>query len=328
MSSAARALVLGGAGFVGSHLCEALLAAGTEVVCVDNFCTGRAGNLAHLDGCAGLRVVEHDVTRPLPDLGSFRWIFSLASAASPVDYQRLPIETLRAGAQGTEHALQLAGRLGARFVLASTSEVYGDPDVHPQVEDYPGRVNPIGPRSVYDEAKRFAEALTSAYRRSLGVDTGIARIFNTYGPRMRPDDGRMVPTFIRQALAGEPLTVTGTGRQTRSLCYVTDTVAGLMALARSDESGPVNIGNPHEQTVLEVAVQIAELVGGSAAVAFSPPVEDDPHRRCPDITLARQRLGWAPTVPVRSGLQRTIDWFQAASEDRRRSESPIGVLPR
>jgi dTDP-glucose 4,6-dehydratase len=323
MSHEARALVLGGAGFVGSHLCEALLAAGTEVVCVDNFCTGRPGNLSHLDGRADFSIVEHDVTRPLPELGRFRWIFALASAASPVDYQRLPIETLRAGAQGTEHALQLAREHGARFVLASTSEVYGDPDVHPQAEDYPGRVNPVGPRSVYDEAKRFAEALTAAYRRSCGVDTGIARIFNTYGPRMRPDDGRMVPTFIRQALAGEPLTVTGSGRQTRSLCYITDTVAGLIALARSDAAGPVNIGNPHEQTVLEVAEQIAELAGGSPAVTFCPPVEDDPQQRCPDIALAQKRLGWFPAVPVREGLQLTIDWFRTAYDGHRRLDQLI-----
>ncbi len=256
-----RALVLGGAGFVGSHLCEALMANGCDVVCLDNFCTGRAENLLAFRSRPRFAVVEHDVTEPLPELGRFDWVFCLASAASPVDYQRLAIETLRAGARGTEHGLQLAHGQGARFVLASTSEVYGDPEENPQVETYPGRVNPIGPRSVYDEAKRFAEAMTAAYRRSLGADTAIARIFNTYGPRMRADDGRMVPTFVRQALAGEPMTVSGSGRQTRSLCYVTDTVAGLIALARSSESGPVNIGNPHEQTVLEIAQQIARLIG-------------------------------------------------------------------
>ena len=315
--------MLGGAGFVGSHLCEALVADGCDVVCLDNFCTGRAENLLVLGRSPGFSVVDHDVTNPLPKLGQFDWVFCLASAASPLDYQRLPIETLRAGAVGTEHGLRLARDQGARFVLASTSEVYGDPEESPQPESYPGRVNPIGPRSVYDEAKRFAEAMTAAYRRSLDTDTAIARIFNTYGPRMRPDDGRMVPTFIGQALAGLPMTVSGSGQQTRSLCYVTDTVAGLLALARSSEAGPVNIGNPHEQTVLEVAREIARLVGRSAAIDFTPAVEDDPRQRCPDIRLARTLLEWAPTVGVVDGLQRTIDWF---AESGARSELPIGVL--
>ncbi len=317
--------MLGGAGFVGSHLCEALVADGCDVVCVDNFCTGRAENLLDLRQGAAFTVVEHDVTDPLPELGRFDWVFCLASAASPLDYQRLPIETLRAGALGTEHGLRLAREQGARFVLASTSEVYGDPEESPQTETYPGRVNPIGPRSVYDEAKRYAEAMTAAFRRSLDTDTAIARIFNTYGPRMRPDDGRMVPTFIGQALAGLPMTVSGSGQQTRSLCYVTDTVAGLLALARSSESGPVNIGNPHEQTVLEIACEIARLVGQSASIDFIPAVEDDPRQRCPDITLARAALGWAPAVGVDDGLQRTIAWFTEAGETAR-SELPIGVL--
>ncbi len=316
--SRGRAVVLGGAGFIGSHLCEALLGTDLEVVCIDNFCTGRRSNLAHLKGCPGFSIIDHDVTTGLPELGRIQWIYVLASAASPLDYQRLPIETLRAGAQGTEQALLRANEQGARFILASTSEVYGDPDVHPQVEAYPGRVNPVGPRSMYDEAKRFAEALTSAYRRSAGVNTAIARIFNTYGPRMRADDGRMVPTFIRQALAGEALTVQGSGVQTRSLCYVTDTVAGLIALADSQESGPVNIGNPHEQTVLEVAERISRLAGRLPDLSFGPAAEDDPHRRCPDITLARQRLGWVPHVAVDVGLRLTIEWF-------RRSDVRLGV---
>ncbi|HEX5384104.1 MAG TPA: NAD-dependent epimerase/dehydratase family protein [Propionibacteriaceae bacterium] len=234
-------MVLGGAGFIGSHLCDALLEAGTQVVCVDNFCTGRQANIAHLVDTPGFTLVEHDVTDPLPDLGPLDAIFHLASAASPDAYHRLPIETLRAGSLGTEHGLQLAERHGARFVLASTSEVYGDPERHPQTEDYVGHVNPIGPRSVYDEAKRFAEAMTFAYARSRGVRVGVARIFNTYGPRMQPDDGRMVPNFITQALAEQPCTVTGTGNQTRSICYVSDTVAGLLRLAHSSEPGPITL---------------------------------------------------------------------------------------
>ena len=320
-----RALVLGGAGFLGSHLCEALLAEDWRVICVDNFCTGRPDNVSHLLASPAFTVVEHDVTRPLPPLGAVDLVFCLASAASPLDYQRLPIETLRAGARGTEHSLQVAQQHGARFVLASTSEVYGDPEIHPQVETYPGKVNPVGPRSVYDEAKRFAEAITAAYHRSLGVDTAIARIFNTYGPRMRPDDGRMVPTFIGQALRQAPLTVSGTGRQTRSLCYVTDTVAGLLALAASGEPGPINIGNPCEQTVLEIAAGIVALVGSSSPVELAPAVADDPQQRCPDIALARERLGWAPEVDTEDGLRRTIAWF-AGSRAGPRGELPIGVL--
>ena len=308
-----RAAVFGGAGFVGSHLCDALVAAGTAVVCVDNFVTGPRGNVTHLQDSGLFELHEHDVTCPLPPLGPVDVVFSLASAASPVDYQRLPIETLRAGSVGTERAIQLAAEQGARFVLASTSEVYGDPEQHPQTEAYVGHVNPVGPRSVYDEAKRFAEALTAAYRRSEGVDTTIARIFNSYGPRMRADDGRMVPTFVRQALAGEPLTVTGTGAQTRSLCYVTDTVAGLMALARSDHPGPVNLGNPQEETVADLARLVAKLAESDSDVIFIDAVADDPQRRCPDITRARQVLSWAPTVELEDGLQRTIAWFQNPS---------------
>jgi dTDP-glucose 4,6-dehydratase len=304
-----RAVVLGGAGFVGSHLCDGLLDAGAAVICVDNFCTGRRENIAHLTEASRFELVHHDVTNPLPDLGPLDVIFHLASAASPVAYHRLPIETLRAGSLGTEHGLQLAERYGARFVLASTSEVYGDPEVHPQTEDYVGHVNPIGPRSVYDEAKRFAEAMAFAYARQCGVSVGIARIFNTYGPRMQPDDGRMVPAFITQALADQPCTVTGHGRQTRSICYVSDTVAGLLSLACSTEAGPINLGNPVELSVNEIAGLVAEIVGSDAGIRHIPAVVDDPQRRCPDISRAVQRLDWRPLVQLEEGLKQTISWF-------------------
>jgi dTDP-glucose 4,6-dehydratase len=304
-----RAVVLGGAGFIGSHLCDALLDVGTEVVCVDNFCTGRPANLAQLVDVPGFTLLQHDVTNPLPDLGPLDVVFHLASAASPDAYHRLPIETLRAGSLGTEHGLQLAERHDARFVLASTSEVYGDPERHPQTEDYVGHVNPVGPRSVYDEAKRFAEAMTFAYGRRRGVRVGVARIFNTYGPRMQPDDGRMVPNFITQALADQPCTVTGSGSQTRSICYVSDTVAGLLSLARSSESGPINLGNPVELTVTEIAALVAEIIGSQAGIRHIAAVEDDPQRRCPDITRAVQRLDWRPLVQLEEGLKQTIAWF-------------------
>jgi dTDP-glucose 4,6-dehydratase len=304
-----RAVVLGGAGFIGSHLCDALLDVGTEVVCVDNFCTGRPANLAQLVDVPGFTLLQHDVTNPLPDVGPLDVVFHLASAASPDAYHRLPIETLRAGSLGTEHGLQLAERHDARFVLASTSEVYGDPERHPQTEDYVGHVNPVGPRSVYDEAKRFAEAMTFAYGRRRGVRVGVARIFNTYGPRMQPDDGRMVPNFITQALADQPCTVTGSGSQTRSICYVSDTVAGLLSLARSSESGPINLGNPVELTVTEIAALVAEIIGSQAGIRHIAAVEDDPQRRCPDITRAVQRLDWRPLVQLEEGLKQTIAWF-------------------
>lgn len=309
-----RAVVLGGSGFVGVHLCERLLAAGAEVICVDDLSTSAPGAENLLRDDEGYRFVRHDIVEPFTDIAPTRRIdtvFHLASPASPVDYLRLPVHTLRTGAIGTANALDLAERHGARLVLASTSEVYGDPLEHPQTESYWGNVNPVGPRSVYDEAKRFAEALTFAYRRGRNADVGVARIFNTYGPRMRADDGRMVPTFCRQGLAGEPLTVNGSGNQTRSLCYVDDTVEGLLALARSDFGGPVNIGNPHEVTVVHIAELIADLTGGGSLVRFLPPVEDDPQRRCPDITVARERLGWEPRVPYREGLARTVEWFRA-----------------
>jgi dTDP-glucose 4,6-dehydratase len=304
-----RAVVLGGAGFIGSHLCDALLDAGTDVVCVDNFCTGNPANLEHLADTPGFAVIQHDVTDPLPDLGPLDVIFHLASAASPDAYHRLPIETLRAGSLGTEHGLQLAERHDARFVLASTSEVYGDPERHPQTEDYVGHVNPIGPRSVYDEAKRFAEAMAFAYARRRGVRIGVARIFNTYGPRMQPDDGRMVPNFITQALADQPCTVTGSGSQTRSICYVSDTVAGLLSLAHSAETGPINLGNPVELTVNEIAALVAEIIGCQAGIHHIPAVIDDPQRRCPDIGRAVQRLDWRPLVQLEEGLKQTIAWY-------------------
>ncbi|HWC82745.1 MAG TPA: UDP-glucuronic acid decarboxylase family protein [Pseudonocardiaceae bacterium] len=304
-----RSLVTGGAGFLGSHLCDRLLAAGTEVDAIDNFATSSPDNVAHLIGEPGFRLLSHDITEPIPAAGRYDTIFHLASAASPPDYLRLPVETLRTGSRGTEQLLELALRYDARFVLASTSEVYGDPAEHPQPETYWGHVNPIGPRSVYDEAKRYAEALTMAYRREEGANTGIARIFNTYGPRMRPFDGRMVPTFIRQALSGEPLTIAGSGRQTRSLCYVDDTVRGLVALAHLDHSGPVNLGNPQEIRVADLAAEIVRVTGSSSPLEHIEAAEDDPQRRCPDITRARAELGWSPEVGMADGLRRTVAWF-------------------
>jgi dTDP-glucose 4,6-dehydratase len=309
--SVRQAVITGGAGFLGSHLCERLLGAGAAVACLDNFATSSPGNVAHLLGRPGFRLVDWDVTRPLPVPGPVDLVLHFASAASPVDYLRLPIETLEAGALGTRNALSLAEEKNARFVLASTSEVYGDPRQHPQSEDYWGNVNPVGPRSVYDEAKRYAEALTTAYRSSRRADTAIVRIFNTYGPRLRPHDGRAIPTFIRQALAGEPLTVAGDGSQTRSVCYVDDTVAGIVALAASDFAGPVNIGGSQELTVLRLAETIRDLAGSASPVEFVPRPADDPSVRCPDTSLAQRRLGWRPAVTLEAGLRRTIDWFAA-----------------
>jgi dTDP-glucose 4,6-dehydratase len=305
-----RAVVTGGAGFVGAHLCALLLEEDFEVIAVDNLATSSGKALEELRHHDRFRFVRHDVTQPMPLGCRADVVFHLASAASPRDYLALPIETLRAGSHGTEHALDLARRDGARFVLASTSEVYGDPLEHPQRERYWGNVNPIGPRSVYDEAKRYAEALTSAYRREHGLDTGIARIFNTYGPGMRVDDGRMIPAFLHQAMAGEPLTVTGTGAQTRSVCFVEDTVRGLLALARSGHPGPVNIGNPHELTVRQVAERITEITGSRSPIELVDAVVDDPQRRCPDISLARDVLGWEPKIDADDGLRRTAAWFR------------------
>ena len=304
-----KAVVTGGAGFLGSHICEHLLAQGTEVICMDNFLTGSPRNVTHLIGRPGFRLTECDLTGFIHVPGDVDLVLHLASAASPVDYLKLPIETLKVGSLGTLHALGLAREKDARFVLASTSEVYGDPLQHPQREDYWGNVNPVGPRSVYDEAKRFAEALTTAYRNSHGLNTGIVRIFNTYGPRMRPYDGRAIPTFIRQALTDRPLTVAGDGSQTRSICYVDDTVNGILAMAGDDFAGPVNIGNPEEMSVLKLAETIRDLTASQAPITFVERPPDDPAVRRPDTTLARTRLGWSPSVPATDGLRRTIDWF-------------------
>jgi dTDP-glucose 4,6-dehydratase len=319
--SAIRAAVItGGAGFIGAHLARRLLDLGAEVTCVDNFCTGSRGNLAGLHRRDGFRLIEADVTEGLPVTGPADVVLHLASPASPLDYARLPVETLRAGALGTLSALEFARSAGARFVLASTSEVYGDPLQHPQREDYWGNVNPVGPRSVYDEAKRYAEALTTAYREHRQVDAGIVRIFNTYGPGMRAADGRAIPTFITQALAGQPLTVAGDGSQTRSVCYVDDTVAALLAMARAAVPGPVNIGNPQEMTVLRLAEMIRDLTDPAVPVRFVDRPVDDPAVRRPDITLAARQLGWHPAVAPAEGLRRTIEWF--AAQPRRAAARP------
>lgn len=304
-----RAVVTGGAGFVGSWVCERLLERGSDVVCVDNLSTGAQSNVASLIDLPGFETLDADVSSELPVVGHVDLVLHLASPASPVHYLRLPVETLKVGSLGTMRALDLARQHAARFVLASTSEVYGDPLVHPQPETYWGNVNPVGPRSVYDEAKRFSEAVTMAYRTAHGVNTGIVRIFNTYGPRMRLDDGRAVPNFVRQALRGEPLTVAGDGSQTRSICYVEDTVDGILALAASSESGPVNIGNPDEMTMLELAERVRQLAASSSLIEFIDLPTDDPRQRCPDATLARELLGWTPQVSSAEGLRRTIDWF-------------------
>jgi dTDP-glucose 4,6-dehydratase len=304
-----RVVVTGGAGFVGSWVCERLHERGVQVVCVDNFVTGLRENLAHLRDEPAVEVLEQDVSAGLAVEGPVDWVLHLASPASPVHYLRLPIETLTVGSRGTEHALDLAEEKEARFLLASTSEVYGDPLVHPQPESYWGNVNPIGPRSVYDEAKRFAEALTTAYRRERGVDATIVRIFNTYGPRMRTDDGRAIPAFMTQALTGRPLTVAGDGSQTRSLCYVEDTVEGILALAASGHPGPVNIGSSEEVTILELADKVRRLAGSESPVELVPAPVDDPKLRRPDATLARDVLGWQPQVGLDEGLKRTLEWF-------------------
>jgi dTDP-glucose 4,6-dehydratase len=311
---ASRAVVTGGAGFLGSHLCERLVDRGWDVVCIDNFVTGSPANVGHLVGRTGFVVVRCDITDYVHVPGPVDAVLHFASPASPVDYLHLPIETLKVGSLGTLHALGLAKEKGARFLLASTSEVYGDPQIHPQPEAYWGHVNPVGPRGVYDEAKRFGEALTMAYRNTHGVDTSIVRIFNTFGPRMRPHDGRAIPAFITEALRGEPLTVAGTGKQTRSVCYVDDLVDGLLLLLDSRAPGPVNIGNPEELTILALAERIRELTGSASPVEFIPRPQDDPTVRQPDITLARQLLGWEPRVSLDHGLRRTIEWFRAQAE--------------
>jgi dTDP-glucose 4,6-dehydratase len=299
------AVVTGGAGFLGSHLCDKLVADGHKVVCVDNLETGSLQNVEHLRGDA-FTFIHHDMTSHLEIEGPVDFVYHLASPASPIDYLRLPLQTLKVGSHGTHNALGLAKWKRARFLLASTSEVYGDPLIHPQPETYWGNVNPIGPRGVYDEAKRYAEALTMAYHRQQGLDTCIVRIFNTYGPRMRPHDGRAIPTFLRQALAKEPLTVFGDGSQTRSFCYVDDLIRGLIALAESGEHLPVNIGNPGEYTLLELAQKVVEATGSTSEIVFEALPVDDPKVRQPDITRARQLLGWEPQVSLEDGLRRIL----------------------
>ena len=306
-----RVVVAGGAGFLGSHLCRSLLADGDEVVCVDNLSTGRLANIRDLTGHPAFAFVRADVSAgPLCVRGRVDAVANLASPASPPDYHRMPLETLLAGSRGTEHTLQLAAQHGARYLLASTSEVYGDPEVHPQREEYWGNVNSVGPRSVYDEAKRYAEAVTMAYRRQYGDDTGIVRIFNTYGPGMRPEDGRVVTSFITQALNGDPLTIYGDGSQTRSFCYVDDLVRGLVAMLTSTAAGPLNLGNPVERTVLELARIVLEVTGSTSQVEFHPLPQDDPTRRRPDITRAREVLGWQPEISDVEGVRRTVEWFR------------------
>jgi dTDP-glucose 4,6-dehydratase len=300
------AVVSGGAGFLGSHLCDYLLAQGHRVICIDNLDTGSLQNVEHLRNADDFLFVSHDVTEPLFLEEPVDFVFHLASPASPIDYLRLPLHTLKVGSYGTHNMLGLAKFKRARFLIASTSEVYGDPQVHPQPETYWGHVNPIGPRGVYDEAKRYAEALTMAYHRQQGVDTAIARIFNTYGPRMRPHDGRAIPTFIRQALENKPLTVFGDGSQTRSFCYVDDQIRGLYALATSGEHLPVNIGNPREMTLLELAEAVIRVTGSKSEIVFEALPVDDPQVRQPDITRAQQVLGWEPEVGLDEGLTRIL----------------------
>ncbi len=304
-----RVLVTGGAGFVGSHLCDALLARGAEVVAVDNFVTGDAANVAHLADEPRFTLIDADVSAGLPVQGRFDAILHFASPASPPVYQKYAVETLKVGSYGTMNCLELAKEHGARFLMASTSECYGDPAVHPQPESYWGNVNPVGPRSMYDEAKRFSEAATSTYRVFHGVDTAIVRIFNTYGPRMNVADGRAIPNFACQALRGEPITVHGDGSQTRSICYVSDLVAGILALLDSGEAGPVNIGTTDELSMAELATLIVKLAGATSQIVYTDRPADDPEMRRPDLTLARELLGYAPSVSSEDGLRRTIEYF-------------------
>jgi dTDP-glucose 4,6-dehydratase len=304
-------LVTGGAGFLGSHLCDRLLAAGHRVIAMDNLLTGNTDNIAHLAGHERFQFIRHDVTHYIYLAGPLDYVFHFASPASPIDYLELPIQTLKVGSLGTHNALGLAKAKNAAFLLASTSECYGDPLQHPQREDYWGNVNPIGPRGVYDEAKRFAEAMTMAYHRYHRVNTHIVRIFNTYGPRMRLRDGRVVPAFIGQALKGEPITVFGDGQQTRSFCYVSDLIEGIFRLSQSDFHEPVNIGNPGEFTILEFANLVQKIIGSRCQIAHQPLPVDDPKQRRPDITRAKQLLGWEPQVPLEDGLHRTIEYFRS-----------------
>jgi len=321
-----RVVLTGGGGFLGSHMADRLLAGGSDVVCVDNFSTGRSSNLAHLEANPRFAFQEHDVSRALAVAGRVDAVLHFASPASPPDYLARPIDTLDVGTAGTRNALELAGEKGAMFLLASTSEVYGDPLVHPQPESYWGNVNSVGPRSVYDEAKRAAEAYVMAYRRARGVDTRIVRIFNTYGPRMRRDDGRAVPQFITQALAGDPLTIHGDGSQTRSLCYVDDLIDGIERLLASGCTDPVNLGNPHELTIGELAVVIRELCDSDSPVEHHPLPVDDPRQRCPDIARARGVLQWEPSIELREGLRRTIAWWREHTEVEMEAPAVSGPL--
>jgi len=305
-----RAVITGGAGFLGSHLCEYMLGKNWEVLCIDNLCTGSEANIAHLQSNAKFAFEPKDVSQHIDVSGPVDAVLHFASPASPPDYLKLAIQTLKVGSLGTHNALGLAKAKGAKFLMASTSECYGDPDVSPQPETYWGHVNPIGPRSVYDEAKRFSEAMTMAYHRYHGVETRIVRIFNTYGPRMRLNDGRALPNFLYQALVGEPITVYGDGKQTRSFCYVSDLIEGIYRLLESNEHEPVNIGNPNEITILEFAERVRKLVGATAPIVFHPLPQDDPKQRCPDISKARRMLHWEPKVNLADGLQRTYDYFR------------------
>lgn len=313
-------LVTGAAGFLGSHLCDSLLAAGNSVIGADNLSTGNLANLNHLERESRFSLLEKDITKPF-DVGKVDFIFNFASPASPIDYTRLGVETLLVGSAGTINTLSLARKYGAGYLHASTSECYGDPEVHPQIESYWGNVNPVGPRSVYDEAKRFSEAATMAYHRYYGVDTHLVRIFNTYGPRLQPNDGRVVSNFMMQALQGEPLTIYGDGSQTRSFCYVSDLIDGILRLSRSHEHLPVNIGNPDEWTILECAREILAVTGATTGILFQPLPQDDPTRRRPDITKAKELLGWEPKIKLRHGLEKSLEYFRSCVHQR----EPIGV---
>jgi len=321
-----RVLVTGAAGFLGSHLCDALLAEGRRVVGTDNLSTGNAANLEHLRNEPRFELIEHDICEPF-DFGPVDFVFNFASPASPVDYARIGIETLRVGSEGTRNALEVARKYRAGFLHASTSECYGDPTVHPQPESYWGNVNPVGPRSVYDEAKRFSEAMVMAYYRYYGVDTRLVRIFNTYGPRLHSSDGRVISNLMVQALQGEDLTIYGDGKQTRSFCYVSDEIEGILRLSRSAEHLPVNIGNPEEWTILECARQVLEVTGSSSRIRFAPLPEDDPVQRRPDITKARLLLGWEPKIDLRTGLTLCLDYFRQSVERGERTAPEWSAQP-
>ena len=315
MAKKMRIVITGGAGFLGSHLCDYFISQGDFVVCVDNLITGNQTNIKHLMSHGNFQFVKQNVSNRLKVEGDVDYVLHFASPASPIDYYKFPVQTLKVGSFGTIRALNLAHKKKARFLLASTSEVYGDPLQNPQTEDYRGNVSPVGPRSVYDEAKRFAEALTMTYHRLYGIDTRIVRIFNTYGPRMKEDDGRAIPTFITQALSGKPLTIFGDGHQTRSFCYVSDLIEGINRLMCSDFVGPMNLGNPEELTILEIATKLLQITGSRSELIFKPLPEDDPKQRRPDITKAQKMLGWNPTVKLDTGLRETVEWFKRSKYD-------------